>query len=420
MKKNTFRKLLIILGVLLSITLRVCACGETTDPTPDPETPEDSTPTVTYAVTVTNESGTPVEGATVRIFSGSAEKGSATTNASGVATLALEEGMYTSVKVSKTGYVEQEATIPMEAKSVSVRLAADNTATYTITVEDNYGNRLAGVAVKMCIGELCRIPGVTDANGVSVQTWEKGDYKVEAILSGYYTEDQYHYFESGSTQMTITMIPNPGTEANPIWFEDTENCSITVPAGKTVYYAGRVAGTTMTLIGTNVTVRHNDSDHTAESGAVTIENCTGSIYAPSVFAITNNGSAEATYAVSFAFPVGHMDNPATLTVGANSAITGPDGYFYTYTATEAGTLTLTVDGACTDWSYVINVYPAGHDDSYEDDIEPNYGETYSSTDDTPVATTTVSVPANAVVEITVGATSDQATVSFTVSFEAAA
>ena len=149
MKKNTFRKLLIILGVLLSITLLVCACGETTDPTPDPETPEDSTPTVTYAVTVTNESGTPVEGATVRIFSGSAEKGSATTNASGVATLALEEGMYTSVKVSKTGYVEQEATIPMEAKSVSVRLAADNTATYTITVEDNYGNRLAGVAVKM-------------------------------------------------------------------------------------------------------------------------------------------------------------------------------------------------------------------------------------------------------------------------------
>jgi hypothetical protein len=419
MKRNTLHKLLIALALLLSIALLACACGSTPDPvpTPDPETPEDPTPKLTYTVTVTDEASAPVSDATVRIFSGTAEKGTATTNASGVATLEVEEGLYTSVKVSKTGYVEQEANIPMDVKSVSVRLATDNNATYTITVEDFNGNRLAGVAVKMCIGELCRIPGVTNANGVSVQTWEKGDYKVEAILSGYYTEDQYHYFESGSTEMTITMIPNPGCEANPFRFENLENNSITVPAGKTVYYAGRVMGTTMTLLGTDVTVRHDGQDHTAVGGVVTIENCKGDIYAPSLFAITNNGTAEATYTVSFAHPVGSMENPAPLTIGSNSANTGSNGYFYTYTATEAGTLTITIDTGCADWSYTINVYPVGHDDDYEDEIEPAYGNTYTSADDTPVATQSVSVPANAVVEITIAAAAESATVPFTASFE---
>ena len=110
MKKSMLHKLLIILGVILSLTLLVCSCGgDTEPPANDPEEPETPDTSISYTVTVTNDANTPVEGVTVELFSGNTVVGTATTNASGVATVKVEsEGLYT-VKISKAGYIASES-----------------------------------------------------------------------------------------------------------------------------------------------------------------------------------------------------------------------------------------------------------------------------------------------------------------------
>lgn len=78
---------------------------------------------------------------------------------------------------------------------------------YTITVVDEAGNPIAGAMVQMC-KDSC-IPGMTDAAGVASFTMAEDDYKVSFLTmpAGYELVDETSefYFESGSTEMTITL-----------------------------------------------------------------------------------------------------------------------------------------------------------------------------------------------------------------------
>ena len=78
---------------------------------------------------------------------------------------------------------------------------------YTITVVDEGGNPIAGAMVQMC-KDSC-IPGMTDAAGVASFTMAEDDYKVSFLTmpAGYELVDETSefYFESGSTEMTITL-----------------------------------------------------------------------------------------------------------------------------------------------------------------------------------------------------------------------
>ena len=402
MKKSVFHKLLVILSVLLTITLLVCSCG---GETPDPETPDDPTPptpdkkTVTYTVTVTSGS-TPVAGATVELFSGSTSKGTATTNESGVATFEVAEGLYTSVKVSKVGYIAKESMIPADATAVTVDLTVDPNVTYTVTVLDwRTGEPIANIPVQLCVGELCRLPVLTDENGIASVTVEKDDYTVKVITSDYAFEPRT--FEEGSTEMTLYL--------SPFYFDEAEGNQLTVGAGKTVYFMFRAGGATMNLIGSDVTVLHNDETYTADGGMVTITECYQEGNAPSLFAVTNNSAASATYTINFLYPVGYPQNPATLVIGSNSVTVADSSYYYTYTATAAGVLTVTIDSGCTDWTYVVT------------NTTQSMGGVINSSSNGGAASTSVNVAEGDTVQITVAATSsDEATVTFTASFDAAA
>ena len=84
---------------------------------------------------------------------------------------------------------------------------AEGMAVYTIKVVDEGGNPVAGAMVQMC-KDSC-IPGMTDAEGVASFTMAEDDYKVSFLtmpagfeLVGETTE---FYFESGSTEMTLTL-----------------------------------------------------------------------------------------------------------------------------------------------------------------------------------------------------------------------
>lgn len=84
---------------------------------------------------------------------------------------------------------------------------AEGMAVYTITVVDEGGNPIAGAMVQMC-KDSC-IPGMTDGSGVATFTMTEDDYKVSFLTmpAGFELVDETSefYFESGSTEMTITL-----------------------------------------------------------------------------------------------------------------------------------------------------------------------------------------------------------------------
>lgn len=79
--------------------------------------------------------------------------------------------------------------------------------TYSITVVDEEGTPIAGAMVQICM-ETC-YPGVTNESGVAQFSVQEADYKVSflSLPAGYTysTEEDTFYFESGSTEMTITL-----------------------------------------------------------------------------------------------------------------------------------------------------------------------------------------------------------------------
>lgn len=84
---------------------------------------------------------------------------------------------------------------------------AEGMAVYTIKVVDEGGNPVAGAMVQMC-KDSC-IPGMTDAEGVASFTMAEDDYKVSFLTmpAGFELVDETteFYFESGSTEMTLTL-----------------------------------------------------------------------------------------------------------------------------------------------------------------------------------------------------------------------
>ena len=66
---------------------------------------------------------------------------------------------------------------------------------------------------------------------------------------------------------------------------------------------------------------------------------------PATFAITNEGTEDATYELKISYPIGTQGNPAELVIGTNTATIAEgnnQGYYYKWTTFSDGTLTLTV------------------------------------------------------------------------------
>jgi hypothetical protein len=94
-----------------------------------------------------------------------------------------------------------------EAAPETEATLAEGMAVYTITVVDEGGNPIAGAMVQMC-KDSC-IPGMTNAEGVASFTMAEDAYKVSFLTmpAGYELVDETteFYFESGSTEMTLTL-----------------------------------------------------------------------------------------------------------------------------------------------------------------------------------------------------------------------
>lgn len=207
--------------------------------------------------------------------------------------------------------------------------------------------------------------------------------------------------------------PTLGTEANPIVMNVPQD-TVTVAAGETRYYQARVGGMTLTLTGESVTVSHDGRDYTPESGKVVLSCADAGAFAVPVFAVTNTGTAEASYAVSFTWPEGHRENPVGLELGEVSCTVeaGTEGCFYTWTAEADGILTITM-AEDSSWLLCLNNLTA-----------ELYGDIQTSDDEAPVMT--ISVKAGDTVQLQINTydptapnTAPAGTVSFSASFQIA-
>ena len=167
----------------------------------------------------------------------------------------------------------------------------------------------------------------------------------------------------------VCEMAKPGTDAsNPIILVPEEiqmpggilnGAQITVPAGETVYYAARVSNVKVGLTGAwDVSVTVDEVVYNSSMWgeiSIAVPEYTGMPPVPvTVLAITNSNDYDfENYITIEELVFGTYDNPAELNIGENTAIGGGNGYFFTWTATEAGTLALEMP---TDmgWTFFMN------------------------------------------------------------------
>ena len=239
-----------------------------------------------------------------------------------------------------------------------------------------------------------------------------------AIMVNTCGKDVYSTTPAGDVYFNAYFAPVVGIEANPfdleendawLWNEEwTEAYAlVNVPANSTYYVRTWMR---------NWTIKINDGEP-----FVLVDEEMDGIVLP----LTNETEEDAEFLLCIAAPeepeapIGTWGNPEELTMGEHSVTLeeGSDGYYYTWTASESGVLTLTMTSDI--WSYRIDNLTSGC-----------YGETYANTDEEPDASQDILVQAGDELEIVINTgiagwnadwteylTAPAGTVTFTASFD---
>ena len=174
-----------------------------------------------YTVTVLDENGNAVSGATVSIIKDSSIVVTLTTDANGIAKADLEAGEYTVTVEAPSEYKEDvtEYQLTETEKTLTITLYPKTieTKTYTVTVVDENGKAISGALVS--VGDQY---GKTNAGGNISFTLEAGNYTAIATADGYVSASADF---NGQTTVKITL--KKGTTSG-------ETYSVTV-----VDYAGK-------------------------------------------------------------------------------------------------------------------------------------------------------------------------------------
>lgn len=111
------------------------------------------------------------------------------------------EGSSSSQTTGATDPTSSVTTAPTESTS-------DGKLDYKVTVLYPDGTPVVGCYVQICLDTMCYTPEVTDENGVAVfRLKEQEGYKTKlAVALDGYVDADYIYFESGATEITITLV----------------------------------------------------------------------------------------------------------------------------------------------------------------------------------------------------------------------
>ncbi len=182
-----------------------------------------------------------------------------------------------------------------------------------------------------------------------IHTGSIPDVKIFTDAFAYFTADNYVQTVAESVHDLASKAESSGegTAEKPLEFAGVTQFEVIVEAGKTVYCnLYRVSGMELRVVSENLKITLGGVEYTPADGAVslTIPFSTDP-NTPALVAFTNTGDTSATYQVALSAPAGSADNPMELQLGALTAQLAQgnaQGMHYTYTATETGVFTVTV------------------------------------------------------------------------------
>lgn len=241
-----------------------------------------------------------------------------------------------------------------ELSSVTVKLNADHPEGYyyswTAEFNCNLAFRVASVTpeeaqydVSITVGEqTVSLADSTDGT-ISVDLLTGDEAIIHVVVTPAETEAEI--------VLAGTVSGAPGSVSNP-YEEDMDGRdsfeTALIPADSYVHYnVYNVGGMTLTIENENAYVMYDNVTYGADAqGIVTLRiPAAEDAEAPVELIFGNNGDAELSYTVSFAYPQGGAADPEVLeTLGSVTASVSSDyeGYYYSWTADETGVLSVSV------------------------------------------------------------------------------
>ena len=299
-----------------------------------------------YTVTVLDDQNQPIPNVSVVIDVSGTETGF-TTDKNGVAYIKLAPGSYSGSLYVPDGYTTDVTTFTLTeaAPNVSMTINKIRQADYTVKVVGPTGDPVANVFVRIGENTWQR----TDANGTMTMNLDVGAYGVTIMVPAGYSGETTYAFAAGATELTITLGYPLGSEQNPDTAQSYPFNTGSLAAQQEYFcWISAVEGMVgISIQDADAYIRIEETTYGADvNGAVNVTFEPGTAF-PVLVAIGNSGTASESYAVQALYPVGSEKNPEKLTtlgdleekaLEAGNA----DGYYYAYTATQAGTFCVQV------------------------------------------------------------------------------
>lgn len=218
---------------------------------------------------------------------------------------------------------------------------------YLIRLVDDTGNPIAGAVLHILYnGELVDTV-TTDENGLYEGVIETGTYFIsyEVIPEGYLATQTTLMVTKTATEFDLVLVDNTpiGTPDRP-YLPQSGSSEWTLPAGETVYFAIPHPGIRiLTVEGAGITMTCEADVFTTDAGKIEILIVEDDTFSTYRFALKGSESEDTVATITLASPLGSTDNPIPITNTEDSisiSINKGGKIYYTWTATESGTLTV--------------------------------------------------------------------------------
>jgi len=168
--------------------------------------------TTDYTVTVLDDSQKPIANVSILVKVDGMDT-AFTTNAQGVAAIKLPTGTYEGSFYVPDGYTAENTTFTLTEEAPNVKLTVEliRQLDYTVTVQNEKGEPLANVFLKIGDGQWLR----TDAQGKVTVTLDVDQYSVVLMMPAGYAGEKSYTFPEKSTELTVTLTDNTGSAQNP-------------------------------------------------------------------------------------------------------------------------------------------------------------------------------------------------------------
>jgi len=317
---------------------------------------EEKVEKIAYTVTVKDDAGEPIPNVSITLIpeaqepaEGEEAEGEQTeiqpillsTNAEGIASVQLPKGTYQGSFLLPEGYEEvEDATFVLTEEKPSAEIELKKIVIvihdYAVTVVDTNGSPVADAKVK--IGDTVM---TTDTQGKAVFTLEEGSYTVliQSLPEIYTAAQDAYTFEEGKITLEIVLSIKPGTAGNPYLVENYPFDTVAIAPGAQTHFLLKNAGGMELIIRNDAaTVTYGGQTYSPVSGVVTVPLEQGD----AAIVLRNTADGDRGFTLRVQHPLGAKENPIALTqlgeIPVSLKAGREEGCFYTWTASEFGTV----------------------------------------------------------------------------------